>query len=153
MKFIKAFIISLISVLLLEFVFVSCAKETPPPLRLGVVVWPGAESLYLARDLGYYGNAPIKLVDYPSDSELMRSYRNGDLEAAAITLDETWSLAEADPDIRIVFIQDISNGGDAIVAKPEIKNLQDLKGRRVGVESSAGGAFVLAASQFCNSLS
>jgi NitT/TauT family transport system substrate-binding protein len=42
-----------------------------------------------------------------------------------------------------VTIQDISNGGDAIVAKPEIKKLQDLKGRRVGVESTALGAFEL----------
>ena len=143
MKLIKAFIIGLATVLLLEFVFVSCAKEPPSPLRLGIVVWPSYESFYLARDLGYYGNAPIKLVDYPSDIELLRSDRNGDLEAAAITLDETWSLAETDPDIRIVLIQDISNGGDAIVGKSTIKNLQDLKGQRVGVESTAGGAFVL----------
>ncbi len=143
MKLTKAFIFGLVTVFLLEFIFVSCAKEPPPLLRVGFVVWPGSEGLYLARDLGYYGNAPIKLIDYPSDQELMRSYRSGDLEAITISLDEAWSLAETAPDLRIVIIQDISNGGDAILAKPEIKKLQDLKGRRVGVESTALGAFEL----------
>ena len=143
MKFIKAFIIGLTTILLLEFVFVSCAKEPLQPLRVGFVVWPGSEALYLARELGYYGNAPIKLVDYPSDQELMRAYRNGELEAITISLDEAWTLAETAPDVRIVTIQDISNGGDAIVGKPGIKKLQDLKGRRVGVESTALGAFEL----------
>jgi NitT/TauT family transport system substrate-binding protein len=143
MKLIKAFIIGLATVLLMEFVFAACAKEPLSPLRVGFDVWPGTESLYLARDLGYYKNTPIKLVDYPSDSELMRAYRNGELEAITITLDDAWSLAQITPDFRIVLIMDISNGGDGIVAKPEIKKLQALKGRRVGVESTALEAFVL----------
>jgi len=129
--------------ILLEFVFFSCAKELPPPLRVGFVIWPGSESFYLARDLGYYKQSPIKLLDYPSDSELMRAYRNGDIEAMNVTLDQAWLLAESTTDLRIVLIQDFSDGGDAIVAKPEIKNLQDLKGRRVGVESTTLEAFVL----------
>ncbi len=143
MKLIKAFFYGLATVFLLEFVFFSCAKEPPPPLRVGFVVWPGSESMYLARDLGYYAKTPIKLVDYASDLEIMRSYRNGDIEAAALTLDQTWSLAETAPDFRIVLIQDFSYGGDAIVAKPEIKNLQALKGRRVGLESDSLKAFIL----------
>lgn len=141
MKLQNKFIRIAVSVFLV-LLFSSCAKETLP-LRVGAVIWPGTESLYLARDLGYYDNTPIRLLDYPSDSELMRAYRNGDLEAITITLDEALSLRETTPDVRVVTIQDISNGGDAIVAKPEIKKLADLKGRRVGVESTALGAFVL----------
>ncbi len=143
MQLIRLFTIGFATILLLEFVFVSCAQEPPPPLRLGISVWPGSESLYLANDLGYYKNTPIKLVNYSSDSALMRAYRNGDLEAVAITLDQAWLLAETTPDFRIVLVLDFSNGGDAIVAKPEIKNLQDLKSRRVGVESTVLEVFVL----------
>lgn len=127
----------------LACLLISCTAQVLPPLRVGIVIWPGSEGLYLARDLGYYDNTPIRLVDYPSDSEMMRSYRNGDLEAATITLDEVWSLAESVPDVKIPLIQDISHGGDAILAKPEITKLQQLKGKRVGVESTALGAFEL----------
>ena len=40
-------------------------------------------------------------------------------------------------------VTDISNGADVILAKPEIQSLKDLKGRRVGVDSTALGAFVI----------
>jgi NitT/TauT family transport system substrate-binding protein len=122
---------------------VGCIKEPPPPLRVGGVVWPGFEVLYLARDLGYYKDTSIRLVEYPSASEVLRAYRNGDLEAATITLDEVLLLATTEPHVRVALVADTSHGADVILAKPEIKNLQDLKGRRVGVESTALGAFLL----------
>jgi NitT/TauT family transport system substrate-binding protein len=120
----------------------NCAKEQPP-LRLGTVVWPSLENFYLARDLGYYKDTPIRLVDYPSASALMRAYRNGELEAATLTMDEVLLLATTEPNVRVALITDTSYGGDVILGKPEIKSLQDLKDRRVGVESTALGAFVL----------
>lgn len=121
----------------------SCVQTPSTPLRVGANVWPGYESLYLARDLGYYDNFPIQLVDYPSATEVSRALRNGDLEVAALTLDETLALAETNPDIRAVLITDVSAGGDAIIAKSGIETLAALKGRRVGVESSALGAFFI----------
>ena len=142
MKIRKNFI-SMAAVVLLQFVLVTCVKKTPPSLRVGTNIWPGFESLYLARSLGYYKNTSVRLVDYPSSSEVIRAYRNGDLEAVAITIDETFLLAETQPNIRIVLVTDVSNGADVILAKPEIQSLKDLKGRRVGVESTALGAFVI----------
>lgn len=121
----------------------SCLHMPPPPLRVGANVWPGYESLYLARDLGYYDDSPIQLVDYPSATEVSRALRNGDLEVAALTLDETLALAETNPDVRVVLITDFSAGGDAIIAASEIETLAELKGQKVGVESTALGAFVI----------
>lgn len=144
MKFVKAFIIGLTTVLLLGFVLSSCAKEPPPPLRIGTVVWPGFECFYLARDLGYYKNTSIRLVEYNATSEITRAFRNRELEAIAYTIPEALSLVIAEPTLQAVLITDISNGADAIVAKPEIQNLLALRGRRVGMESSSGlGAYMI----------
>ena len=144
MKLIKAFIIGLTTVLFLEFVLVSCTKEPPPPLRIGTVVWPGFECLYLARDLGYYKDTSIRLVEYNATPEITRAFRNRELEAIAYTVPEALSLVAAEPSIQAVLVTDISNGADVIVAKPEIQNLQALKGRRVAMESSSGlGAYML----------
>ncbi|MFN5564811.1 MAG: nitrate ABC transporter, partial [Pseudanabaena sp.] len=44
----------------------NCTPETNIPLRIGSNLWTGYETLYLARDLGYYNDKPIRLVDYPS---------------------------------------------------------------------------------------
>ncbi len=112
-------------------------------MRVGAVVWSGYEPLFLARDLGYYPNHLIKLQDYPSATETTQALRNGDIEAAALTMDEALLLAETNPDIQAVLVIDFSNGADVLRARPEIPTLQALKGQKIGVESSALGGYIL----------
>ncbi|MFM6154527.1 MAG: ABC transporter substrate-binding protein, partial [Sphaerospermopsis kisseleviana] len=45
--------------------------------------------------------------------------------------------------LKIITIMDVSHGGDVILGKPEIANIKALKGKRVGVESTALGAFFI----------
>ncbi len=138
----KSFILGMAAVTLCTAILASCTKAEPP-LRVGANVWPGYETLYLARSLGYYNNTPIRLVDYPSGTEEVRAYRNGEIEAAGISIDQALVLAATNPDVRIVVVMDFSNGGDVILGKPEIQNVQGLKNRPVGVESTALGAFII----------
>ena len=136
--------INIAAVVLLVLILGNCAQEQSSPLSIGVSVWPGFECLYLARDLGYYKNTSIRLVDYRANSELIRAFRNGDLEAAAMTIPEAFSLATAESNLQFVLAMDVSNGGDAVVAKPHIPNLQALKGQRLGVDSSSAlGPYML----------
>lgn len=141
-KRLKTFIISIFAVALCTIALASCIKE-PPPLRVGTNVWPGYETLYLARSLGYYDNTPIRLVDYPSGTEEVKAYRNGEIEAAGISIDQALVLAATQPELRIVVVMDVSEGGDVILGKPEIPDLVALKGKKVGVESTALGAFII----------
>lgn len=138
----KSFTLGIATLTLCTVILASCTKAEPP-LRVGANVWPGYETLYLARSLGYYDNTPIRLVDYPSGTEEVRAYRNGQIEAAGISIDQALVLAATNPDVKIVVVMDFSNGGDVILGKPEIPNLQGLKSRPVGVESTALGAFII----------
>ncbi|HCA95639.1 MAG TPA: hypothetical protein DEP38_13620, partial [Cyanobacteria bacterium UBA9226] len=121
----------------------SCTQESLAPLRIATNLWPGYEPLHLARDLGYYGDTPIQIVEYASNTERVRAFRNGDVEMTSASLNTVLEIAETNPDTRIFLIVDFSDGADGIVAKPEIKNLQSLKGRKVGLESSTLGLFLL----------
>ena len=122
----------------------ACQRGAPqPPLRLATNEWAGYEPLHLARERNYWGNAPIHLYELPSTSEVLRAFRNGALDGAALTGDEALGLLADQMDIRVVLVLDISNGGDALVARPDIQRLEDLKGRRIGVENQALGAYVL----------
>lgn len=122
----------------------SCA---PPevPLRVGANAWPGYEPMFLARSLGCYEGHPIQLLVFPSTVEIIRAYRNGLIDVAAVTLDEALLISQTQPSQhRIVLACDGSHGADVILARPQFPTLHDLQGRRVGVETTALGAYVLA---------
>ena len=121
----------------------ACSPPQEPPLRIGTNFWPGYEPLYLARSLGYYDNTQIKMIEMSSASDVIRAIRNGDLEGAALTLDEVLTLVEDDFDLKIVLIFNYSAGGDVLLVKPDIKSLTDLRGKRIAVEYKAVGAILL----------
>ncbi|MBD2340677.1 ABC transporter substrate-binding protein [Calothrix sp. FACHB-156] len=133
----------------------NCVTPTPkvPLLRIGTNMWPGYETLYLARHLGYYKDTPIRLVDYPSGTEEVRAYRNHEIEGAGLSIDQAMLLAATQKNLRIIAVMDVSNGGDVILGKPDIADIKALKGKRVGVESTALGAFFIARALEKNGLS
>ncbi len=128
---------------LIVLVLGACPNRTGSPLRLGTNVWPGYELLYLARDLGYVDAAAITLVEYLSASEVIRAFRNQTLEAAALTLDEALLLLQHHLPVQVFLVTDISHGGDVILGAPDVSELPALVGKRVGVEATALGAYVI----------
>ncbi|WP_174783595.1 hypothetical protein [Dolichospermum sp. UHCC 0259] len=60
-KFLKYLTFSIMTVSLV-IALTNCTSPTASPLlRIGTNLWTGYETLYLARDLGYYDQKPIKL--------------------------------------------------------------------------------------------
>jgi NitT/TauT family transport system substrate-binding protein len=112
--------------------------------RVASIVWVGYEPLFLARELGYYDNARLRLVETPSNTDSVMALATGDVEAACLTLDECLVAREGGLDLRIVLVFDDSAGADVFMARPEIKTLADLRGKRIGVEDTANGALMLA---------
>ncbi|ATX79566.1 NitT/TauT family transport system substrate-binding protein [Mariprofundus aestuarium] len=113
------------------------------PLSIGTNIWPGYEPLYLARELGYYDNKGIHLVEFASATQVVHAFRNRVILAAALTLDEVLLLKDYGLDPKLILVFDISEGADVIMAKKEITSMAALKGKRIGVENTALGAFVL----------
>jgi len=121
----------------------ACSDAPRNPMRVGTNVWPGYEPAYLARDLGYFSKDDVLLNQFQSATETIRAFRNGAIDVVALTLDEALLLAQDGIDVQVFLVADISAGGDVIVAQPGIDSVKDLKGRTIGVESSALGAYVL----------
>ncbi|MCW9015004.1 MAG: ABC transporter substrate-binding protein [Gammaproteobacteria bacterium] len=131
---------------LLVMSLIACdpAPENRTALRIGTNVWPGYEPLYLARHLGYLEGQNIRLVEYSSASQVIRSYRNDLIDAAAMTLDEALLLLDQGYHPKVVLVMDVSDGADVIIGKPDIREFKDLINKKVGVENTALGAFFLA---------
>ncbi len=120
-----------------------CASEGNEPLRVGTTLWPGYEPLHLAATLGYFDADTIQLIDSTSPNGSIQGLRNGDLDAVALTLDEVLLLIDQKIDLKVLLVLDFSNGGDAIIARSDINSLTELKGKRVGLESTALGSYML----------
>ena len=133
----------IVACLLLSLSLLGCAREPETALRIGTNVWVGGEPLYLARDLGVLDPAAVQLVEYPSASEVQRAYRNGAIDGMVISLDELFGLAVDGLQPRVILVVDVSHGADAVVGRPGMRSMKDLKGKSVAVEGGALGAFML----------
>ena len=141
-------------VLCLLLVVLAPSLRAQQVLRLGTNVWPGYEPLYLAAEReAWKARFNVRLVEYPSATEVQRAFRNRVLEAAALTLDEVLALRVAELPVKVVAVLDISAGGDVILARPEFADFQALEHRRIGVESGALGAYVISRALEINGMS
>ncbi len=132
------FLIPLVSLLL------GACNQPEPQLNIGIHIWPGYDTMIVARDQGLLDNSNVRLVETPSASESIRAFQNETIDGAFLTVDEVLRLADHGHEPVIIMIMDFSNGADAVVGQPGIGNLADLKGKKVGLEPNALGAYVLA---------
>lgn len=114
----------------------------PPPLRIATGPWIGYEPLVLARENDWLG-PHLRLVETLSNTETNQALRDGSADLAGVTLDEALRLRSDGVPIRIIAVLSDSRGADALVAREGIAGLADLRGRRVLVEDTAVGYFLL----------
>lgn len=133
------------SILLLLFVALLGCQPESDSIRIGSNRWLGYAPIYLADDLGWTAASGIRLVEYPNTTGVLRGFRNGMLDAAMLTLDETLLLQDsaAELDLEIILVTNVSAGADALFARAPLTNLKDLAGQRIGVENTALGAYFL----------
>lgn len=120
-----------------------CAAPVPA-MRIGCIVFPGYETLFLARELGLLDAQRVRLVELFANTDTLRALAAGQLEAAALTLDELMTARADGVDLRVALVFDVSDGSDVVLAKAPV-TLQTLRGKRVAVEDGAVGAIMLSA--------
>lgn len=113
------------------------------PIRIASHVWPGYEFLFLARDMGWLKPEDAVLMETHNASESVEHLWSGKVQGAALTLDETLRVIQQGLPLCVVLIFDVSSGSDVLMVKSHIKTMSDLKGARIGVETTAVGALML----------
>jgi NitT/TauT family transport system substrate-binding protein len=124
------------------------AAESAPakePLKIGYSDWPGYTSWEIGKVKGIFkkNGVDVELVWFPVYTDSLTAVNTGKLDGNL----QTWSdlmapLAEG-IDLKVVQVLDNSFGNDAIVAKPGIESVKDLKGKTVGTELATVDHFML----------
>jgi NitT/TauT family transport system substrate-binding protein len=120
-----------------------CAPDAPP-LRVATHPWPGYDLLRLADRSGLLDHERAELLTTGA-TESLAALAEDRADAATLTLDEVLRSNRAGMSLQVVLVIDISRGADALVARPPIDSLEALRGRRIGVETSAVGELMLRA--------
>lgn len=131
-------------ILILLALLLGCQAPPEEPLRIGYIDWPGYEVLYLAEQKSFFQEekAPVLLKDFTSFSDLLKALQVGRLDGAAMSMNEML-LSRLGEHYRVVFVLNVSRGADGIVGQPGIRSMSDLKRKRVGVELTGLGGYVL----------
>lgn len=123
----------------------ACAEQSERPLAVGADLRLGHAALFSARERGFDERGKIRVLELVSAEQVAAALRLGTLDVAALTLDEALQLREAGMSAAIVWVLDASARGDVLVAREEIGEPKDLRGRRIGVDSNGISARLLAA--------
>jgi NitT/TauT family transport system substrate-binding protein len=111
------------------------AEPTGPALKIAYSDWPGWVAWDVGIQKGWFKEAGVNVefawFEYvPS----MEAFTAGKVDAVTMTNGDALVTGSSGAPSSCILINDYSNGNDMVVAKPGIKSMAELKGKKVGVE-------------------
>jgi NitT/TauT family transport system substrate-binding protein len=113
----------------------SLGSLSAAPLKVAYSDWPGWTAFAIAAEKGWFKDAGVEVdmlwFEYgPS----MEAFTAGKVDAVMVTNGDALVTGATGGKNVMILVTDYSNGNDMVVAKPGIKSLKDLKGKKIGVE-------------------
>jgi NitT/TauT family transport system substrate-binding protein len=105
------------------------------PLRVAYSDWPGWTAFEVGIQKGWFKEAGVDVefswFDYlPS----MEAFSAGKVDAVMVTNGDALVTGASGAKSKMILVTDYSNGNDKVIAKPGITSLEQLKGKKVGLE-------------------
>lgn len=139
----KKWLVIFCSVLLI-FTLAACGKEqssgsskkSSEPLKVTLPTWTGYGPLFLAQEKGFFeeNGIEVELSIVEGLAERKQALASGKIDGMATALDVQVSLAASSIPVSVVWVLDDSYGGDGILVKNDINDIQDLKGKTMAFE-------------------
>lgn len=121
------------------------ATAPAAPIKIGYSDWPGWVAWQVAKEKGFFKKhgVEVDLVWFPIYTDSLTALNAGKVDGnSSAWCDVIPPLAEG-VKLKVVLVNDNSAGNDAIVAKPSIKTMKDLKGKSVATELGTVEHFLL----------
>jgi ABC-type nitrate/sulfonate/bicarbonate transport system substrate-binding protein len=129
------------------------AQPAVAQTKIDMIGFGGASNLpiWVAQDKGLFAKEQleIKLDATPGSVYQMQNMMNGKYPIASTSIDNIVAYYEGQGDVKIdhfdvVAVAGVHSGLNSVVARPEIKSYEDIKGKVVAVDAlGTGYAFVL----------
>jgi NitT/TauT family transport system substrate-binding protein len=114
----------------------SLGLHAKDPIKIGYSDWPGWVAWQIAKEKGLFEKhgAQVQLVWFPIYTDSLTALNTGKIDGnCSAWCDVIPPLAEG-VNLKVVLVNDNSAGNDAIIAKPGINSVKDLKGKTIATE-------------------
>jgi NitT/TauT family transport system substrate-binding protein len=115
------------------------------PIKIGYSDWPGWVAWEIAKHKGLFAKngVDVTLVWFPVYTDSLTALNTGKIDAnCSAWCDVIAPLAEG-VKLKVVLVNDNSAGNDAIIGRPGIRSIKDLKGKTVATELGTVEHFML----------
>lgn len=115
-------------------------------IRIGLHAWAGVTPFYHAQDKGdfFKEGLELELVPLEKDEDRIKAFREGRIDLLHLTVDSLDYLNKVEKiDCGIALLMDNSAGADALVANGNIGRVEELVGKKIGVEAGLFSQFFL----------
>lgn len=115
------------------------------PITIAFNTWIGYSSFYIAEEKGFFAERGLTVETRVIDplAEKNAALIRGDIQGMGGTIDSAVVSAASGVNGKVVFMFDRSNGTDGILVTDDVKELADLKGKKVALEEGFVGHFFL----------
>lgn len=124
--------------LLLSLVLNGCsaAQSSLQPLKIGITTWPGFDIVLYAQESGIFKKRglQVELVRFENQQDSSRAVMRGALDAAFASLWDVLQVDSGNDKPAVVLVTNVSHGSDGIVTSSKLKQVEDLRNRRVGAK-------------------
>jgi len=105
------------------------------PLKIGYSDWPGYVAWQVPIEKGWFKDAGVNVdFEWFDYSASMDAYTAGKIDADLVVNGDALVMGAGGGKSVSILLTDYSKGSDMIVGRPGINSLQDLKGKKVGIE-------------------
>jgi NitT/TauT family transport system substrate-binding protein len=113
----------------------SAPTSAAEPLKIAYSDWPGYVAWQVAIDKGWFKEAGVDVkFDWFDYGASLDAFTAGKVDGVFVTNGDALVVGSGGAKNTMILLTDYSNGNDMIIGKPGIKDLKDLKGKKVGTE-------------------
>jgi NitT/TauT family transport system substrate-binding protein len=130
----------------------ACNNEADPgkpeanslQVEISMQTWIGYGYAVIAADKGFYDGMTVKISQVEDGQALVGGLSGGTTPIIGTTIDQFVLLRTNDLASKLLVVTDDSYGGDGLAVMPDVKQLTDLKGKRVSYTPGPSSEYVLA---------
>lgn len=122
------------------FFLTTTSQQSGEPFKITMHLWPGYYHAFIAKEKGYFSDqgVNVELTIVEDIDANLQAFVDGKADAAFGLQSDAILLAAQGLPVKIIYIVDFSNGGDVVISRPSIRTIQDLEGKKIGVDKLNG---------------